>query len=271
MKKFRLQHLSVYTICLILVLSLLPRITAFAADTSTALPHKIVRAGFFAFDGYHMMDEDGSRSGYGYDVLRLLAQYTDWKYEYIGYDKSWNAMLDMLRNGEIDLLTSAQKTPEREQDFDFSIRPIGSGSTLLTIKSGDERFLPGDYKTYDGMRVGLLTGNARNSDLADFAAQNGFHYVPVYFSTSQELASALQEGTSIDAAVTSNLRSVKNEWILNQFTPSKKETNSCWMNSITLLSSSISTPRNGARNSTQNTIHWTKAMASYFLLLNANT
>ena len=219
MKKFLLQPLSLCAICVILILSLLPRITVFAADTSAELPHKTVRAGFFAFDGYHMMDKDGSRSGYGYEVLRLLSQYTNWQYEYIGYDQSWNTMLDMLRNGDIDLLTSAQKTPEREQDFDFSTRSIGSGSTLLTIKAGDERFLPGDYKTYDGMRVGLLAGNARNADLADFAAQNSFHYTPVYFSTSQELSQALQDGTAIDAAVTSNLRSVKNEWILNQFTP----------------------------------------------------
>ena len=219
MKKFRLQHLSVYTICLILVLSLLPRITAFAADTSAEPPHRVVRTGFFAFDGYHMMDENGSRSGYGYEVLRLLSQYTDWQYEYVGYDQSWSSMLDMLRNGELDLLTSAQKTPEREQDFDFSARPIGSSATILSIKAGDERFIPGDYTTYEGMRVGLLTDNARNEDLAVFAARNGFHYTPVYFSTSQELAQALQEGTIIDAAVTSSLRSIKNEWILNQFTP----------------------------------------------------
>ena len=79
MKKFRLQHLSVYTICLILVLSLLPRITAFAADTSAEPPHRVVRTGFFAFDGYHMMDENGSRRGYGDEVLRLLSQYSDWQ------------------------------------------------------------------------------------------------------------------------------------------------------------------------------------------------
>lgn len=39
--------------------------------------HEHVRVGFFAMDGYHMMDEDGNRSGYGYDFLRLMARYWD--------------------------------------------------------------------------------------------------------------------------------------------------------------------------------------------------
>ena len=47
-----------------------------------------VRVGFFAFDGYHIHNENGSRSGYGYEILQHIAGYTDWKYEYIGYDKA---------------------------------------------------------------------------------------------------------------------------------------------------------------------------------------
>lgn len=73
---------------------------------------KTIKVGFFAFDGYHMMDENGNRSGYGYDFLRLAARYLDLDYEYIGYDKSWDEIQEMLKNGEIDLLTSIQKTPE---------------------------------------------------------------------------------------------------------------------------------------------------------------
>ncbi|MGC8035547.1 transporter substrate-binding domain-containing protein, partial [Salmonella enterica] len=61
-----------------------------------------------------MMDEDGNRSGYGYDFLRLMARYWDVDYEYVGYDKSWEEMQQMLIDGEIDMVTSARRTPERE-------------------------------------------------------------------------------------------------------------------------------------------------------------
>ena len=44
-------------------------LTAYAAEDSSQ--HETVKVGFFAMDGYHVMDEEGNRSGYGYDFLRL--------------------------------------------------------------------------------------------------------------------------------------------------------------------------------------------------------
>ena len=49
-----------------------------------------------------------------------MARYWDADYEYIGYDKSWEDMQQMLLDGEIDMVTSASKTPDREKLFDFS-------------------------------------------------------------------------------------------------------------------------------------------------------
>ena len=46
-----------------------------------------VKAGFFAFEGYHMTAEDGTRSGYGYDFLRMASRFMDVRFEYAGYDK----------------------------------------------------------------------------------------------------------------------------------------------------------------------------------------
>ena len=56
--------------------------TAYAAEDSSQ--HETVKVGFFAIDGYHVVDEEGNRSGYGYDFLRLMARYWDVDYEYVG-------------------------------------------------------------------------------------------------------------------------------------------------------------------------------------------
>ncbi|NLA77104.1 MAG: transporter substrate-binding domain-containing protein, partial [Clostridiales bacterium] len=90
----------------------------------------VVRVGFFAFDGYHMTDERGVRSGYGYEYMLEMAKYTDWVYDYKGYDASWADAQEMLENGEIDILTSAQKTDARLEKFDFSDAPIGISATI---------------------------------------------------------------------------------------------------------------------------------------------
>lgn len=109
-----------------------------------------MKVGFFAFDGYHMINEVGERSGYGYDFLRLASRYLDVDYEYVGYDESWNDMLEMLRDGRIDLVTSAQSTPDRLREFAFS-KAIGSSSAMLTTTYDNHEVVAGDYHTYDGM------------------------------------------------------------------------------------------------------------------------
>lgn len=181
---------------------------------------RIVKVGFFEFAGYHEIAQDGTKSGYGYDFLQKLARYTDWSYEYTGYKKSWNDMQKMLADGEIDILTSAQKTPERKALFAFSDKPIGSSAIILTAKSGDNRFSSGLYNTYNGMRVGMINGSSRNKAFEAFAKQHHFTFVPVYFDNSEKMIEALQNSDTVDTLLTSNLRTIKNEWVLDQFAPS---------------------------------------------------
>lgn len=188
--------------------------------TATAQSLKTVRVGYFAFDGYHSIDDKGERSGYGYEFLQHLVGYTDWEYAYVGYDQSWSEMQNMLERGEIDLLTSAQKTEARMERFDFSEEPIGISATILTAKAGNERYAARDDANWNGMRVGMLRDNSRNDSFAAYAEARGFRYVPVYFDETEAMVAALKSDDGIDAIVTSNLRSIDGEWVLAQFDPS---------------------------------------------------
>ena len=70
-------------------------------------------------------------------------------------------MQQMLEDGEIDMVTSARKTPDREEKFDFS-RPIGTNYGMLTVRSDNSTIVDDNYSTYNtynGMRVALLNGN----------------------------------------------------------------------------------------------------------------
>lgn len=200
---------------LILQLFLLIQVCGLCAYAAEKEPRNVIRVGFFAFDGYHMMDENGERSGYGYDFLRLASRYLDVDFEYIGYDKSWDEIQDMLENGEIDILTSAQATSARQDDFDFS-KAIGTSSAMLTVKNTNQTIQASDYSTYEGMRVALLKGNSRNDDVNSYADEKGFSYTPVYFDMADDLEKALQSG-QVDAALTSSLRRTHGEQILDLF------------------------------------------------------
>ena len=203
--------------CLLLCLCLVLSVGYTATAVSEASP---VRVGFFAFDGYHMQGADGLRSGYGYDILQDLSAYTALTFDFVRYDASWSESLDMLESGEIDLLTSAQQTPERMERFNFSALPIGASAAILTVKAGNTAYVLDDVASWSGMRVGLLEGTSRNEQFFAFAAERGFTYSAVYFSDTDDLLAALQRQDGIDAAVTSNLRKTEGEWILAQFDPS---------------------------------------------------
>ncbi len=182
-------------------------------------PSPVVRVGFFAFSGYHEMEDDGRLDGYGYEFLQKLAAYGDWTYQYLGYDSSYADSLDMLREGKVDVVTSVSKTPEREEEFLFSKKSIGTNSTMFTVKAGNSSVISGDYSTYEGLRIGMLEGNSKNQNFETFAADHGFSYIPVYYETEDQLTSALQEG-SLDGIVTGSLRATRNEWIIESFAAS---------------------------------------------------
>lgn len=206
-------------ITLLLLLSFFHFFSVKADAAYDSSRRETVRVGFFAMDGYHMMDEDGNRSGYGWDVLRLMARYWDVRYEYIGYEDSWEDMQKMLEDGEIDMVSSARKTPEREEKFDFS-RPIGTNMAVMTVRSDNDSIIAQDYTTYDGIRIALLRGNSRNDDLAKFAKEHDFTYQPVFFDGTKEMEEALQNGT-VDAIVTSSLRQTRKERVIEKFDSSE--------------------------------------------------
>ncbi len=208
MNKGHTPHLRPVTLLLTALLLLSLVTPAFAAKHQ----RETVRVGFFEMDGYHMIDENGNRSGYGYDLLQLASRYMDYNYEYVGYDKGWNDMLQMLHDGEIDMLTSAYLTDDRPDDFAFS-KPVGTSSAMLTTNADNTALISGDYDGYDGLRIGMLSGNSLNRDMAEFAELNRFSFTPVYFTLTSALEQALQDG-EVDAILTGSMRSHEEERVL---------------------------------------------------------
>ncbi len=195
-------------VCFMLISSNIPSVTA----NGTA-NNRTVKAGVFYFDGYHMKDSDGTYTGYGIELLNLISQYSHLNFVYTGYDKSWEEMQEMLKRGEIDLVTSARKTKERAEKFAFSL-PIERNSTVLSIQAQNTKIRSGDYSTYNGMTVGLLAGSSQNHSLPGFAEENGFTYQAREYDDTSQLEADLQNGI-IDAILTSNLRRAENEKILD--------------------------------------------------------
>jgi signal transduction histidine kinase/ABC-type amino acid transport substrate-binding protein len=187
----------------------------YAADS----PNKKVRVGMFPFDGYYHVDADGTRTGYGYTLLQLMAQHADLSYEYIDNIADWSTMEKMLENGEIDMLTCVQKNAESRKRFAFSDTPIGTSATMFTVKSGNTEITGDVFSTYKGKTIGVIKNNSHASKFSAYAEKNNFTYIQKQYDSLDLLENALQKG-DIDGCVTSSLRPLRNEWILDFIDPS---------------------------------------------------
>ncbi len=210
----KIKCLVIFILCLVL----LPFGQVEAATPKSEVM-QTVKVGFFSSDGYHIIDDNDTMSGYGYDFLQMMLRYNNWKYEYVGYDCNWGDMLSMLDSGEIDMVTLANKTPEREKLYGYSSKAIGYSSTIMTISSENTSIIPGDYSTYDNAVVGLVKGSSHNENFFKYAKEKGFSYTVIYYEDINNLLADLRSGKNIDISVTSNMRIVQSEIILDEFNP----------------------------------------------------
>ena len=66
-----------FAFLLTVLLTSLPA-SATASLTETEAPaHRVVRVGFFPFEGYYQLTDTGQRYGYGYELLQLMALHTN--------------------------------------------------------------------------------------------------------------------------------------------------------------------------------------------------
>ena len=145
---------------------------------STAAEPKVVRVGW-SEDSYNITDANGNRRGYGYEFQRAVASYTGWKYEYVKAD--WSDLIEMLKNGDIDLMSDISYTEERAQKMLYSNLTMGEQRYYLYTDLKESGISPSDWKTLQGKRVGLLLGGVHAGEFADWEKSHDIEtkHVPV--------------------------------------------------------------------------------------------
>lgn len=176
---------------------------------------RTVRVGVLAQDGLCQKDATGRLSGYTIDLWHMANRYMDVKVEYVGYGKNWNELLQMLEHGELDILTNAQKSPEREQIFAFT-KPTGVTSGLLNVRADNTKFIAGDYATYNGMRIGTFRKDRSYEIFKKWAQEKGFTYQTTFYDTSTELYAAFRRG-EVEAIVANSFCRHEEERTLDMF------------------------------------------------------
>ena len=79
---------------------------------------RTVRVGWYE-SPFNSIDESGRRSGYAYEYQMKISAYSGWEYDYV--KGSWTDLMDMLVDGDLDLMSDVSYTEERAEKVDFAL------------------------------------------------------------------------------------------------------------------------------------------------------
>ena len=177
-------------------------VTAPASGTATPAESKIVRVGYFSSPNFQEGGADEHKRGAGYEYLQKIASVTGWNYEYVY--ASFGECLEMLENGEIDLMGDVSYTLDRSRRMRFSAYPQGSEEFCLFTNRKHEALAQGGYSALEGCRIGVNSGTYSEMLLGQWLETKRIHATIVPYADDQKLTQALSDGT-VEAIVAPGL------------------------------------------------------------------
>ncbi len=197
---------TVAFLCAVLIFALIFPVTAFAEEGDA----KIVRVGWYMSDSFQEGGEGESKSGFSYDYLRKVADYSDWEYEYV-YG-GWPELYDMLCSGEIDIMGAVSSTEERRELMLFPDTAMGSDRYYLFKRAGNDDITADDLSTFNGKRMGLIRNNRMSHFAESWIEQNNIDMQTVYYDDFESMDSDLAQGI-IDLSPGTSERSLNQDWM----------------------------------------------------------
>ncbi len=130
---------------------------------------KVVRVGWYE-STYCYKDKFGRRSGIAYEYQERIAVHTGWTYEYV--EDSWPNLLQMLKDGQIDLLSDVSYTEERAEQMLFPSLAMGAESYYIYIDADNNAADPDDLSSFNGKRIGVNKNSVQAELLRTWIKKN---------------------------------------------------------------------------------------------------
>lgn len=183
--------------CCFLMFIMNPAELANAEQTSSE--GRTVRVAFPYQFGMSQIKSTGDLYGYNYDYMQMLAEYTGWKIEYITFDDlSPNdaiiKAMEMVQNGDADLVGPVLKTPEEESAFDFPEENYGVVYTTLNTLENSS-VTETNYFLINPLRVAVYEkADTRNDEVKQYLDNIGVKYEFVMCDSSDDQYQTLKDG-----------------------------------------------------------------------------
>lgn len=203
------RFISLFIIFMLILAPCFPCTASAGEDTGVTL-----KVAYSDNSSYIIQNSNGSFYGYGVDYLNEISRFTNWNYEYVNC--SFEQSLEMLENGDIDLVCCVQRTASREKQFLFAKYASGYEFSSLYVSTQNDNIQYEDFPAFNGMKIGFLNGFQSNATFAEYAHEHNFNYIPYYYKTTTEMDNAFYRG-EIDAFTRNSLRTSPNQKVIARY------------------------------------------------------
>lgn len=192
---------------IILVCTALLPVHAFAAPSDG---DNVIRVAWPELTSMSIVDENGNYSGYDYEYLQKIAQYTGWKYEFVTFDSDdinerILAGMTMLEKGEVDIIGGMNKNESTEETYDFPTYSYGTAYKTLIVPDESTTFYSINDLIQNTVCVAILEKAVQNkAALQQFCDSNKIQLVMVECESEDEVLSKVMSGEA-DAMLSNDL------------------------------------------------------------------
>lgn len=163
---------------------------------------KVVKVGWYE-SSFNITDESGRKSGYAYEYQLKIAAYAGWRYEYV--TGSWTELMQMLLNGEIDLLSDVSYTDERAEMMLFPELPMGFEEYYIFIAPGNDAISANDLSTLNGKKIGVNKGSVQSDIYRTWAKRHNVDAELVEVTCEEDESIDMLHSGKLDVYITPNV------------------------------------------------------------------
>ncbi len=162
-------------------------------------PRPVVRVAIFPHEPGTFLDAQGRPAGLFVEVLQEVAEREGWDLQFRLVP--WAETLELARKGEVDLVTTVARNPEREAFLDFGAQPAYTMWTLLYVARGTHLE---DVTALKGRTVALMRGDRNGQQFVTFCQRISLDCTFQEKATFDEVLEAVASGRA-DAGIASSL------------------------------------------------------------------
>lgn len=179
---------------------------------------RTIRVAYPIQGGLTEKDKQGNYSGYSYDYLQEIAQYTGWNYEFVEVEGDINTsltkLMDMLNKGEVDLMGGMVYNDQLAETYDYPGYAYGTAYNTLCVEKDNADITEVNLTKKENLKIAVFkNADERNKELKDYCTMNGIEAELLPCESEEEMKEAVLSGRAdlvlyMDLSMDSQFRAV---------------------------------------------------------------